>query len=72
MKKFAKIMCLLMILIMAISVNAYATENNIDAKSHNKNYQQAHDFCKILHSFFSLSIFNLIIVPSKVTVNEGY
>ena len=30
MKQFAKIMCLLMILIMALSVNAYATENNID------------------------------------------
>ena len=30
MKNFAKIMCLLMILIMALSVNAYATENNID------------------------------------------
>ena len=30
MKNFAKIMCLLIVLIMAFSVNAYATENNID------------------------------------------
>ena len=30
MKNFAKIICLLIVLIMALSVNAYATENNID------------------------------------------
>ena len=30
MKNFAKIICLLIVLIIALSVNAYATENNID------------------------------------------
>ena len=30
MKNFAKTMCLLIVLIMAFSINAYATENNID------------------------------------------